>query len=179
MDGVITLAQRIREELYVFIKMLVASFTIALLFNHVVILNANVPTPSMENTIPAPSNNIAFRLAYVFAEPRRLDVVVFPAPDTGELYVKRIIGLPGDVVEIKAGKVYLNGSTEPLADSYVDHPSLDDWGPRMVPANHYFMLGDNRANSHDSRRWDNTYVPRKTIQGKIIFSYYPSFKFIK
>ena len=173
------MAKKIRDEFFNFIKLLAAAFTLALLFNHIVILNANVPTPSMINTVPAPSRNIAFRLAYVFAAPQRFDVVVFPAPDTGELYVKRIIGLPGDVVEIKSGKIFLNGSDTPLDDSFVDYPSTDDWGPHRVPESHYFMLGDNRANSHDSRRWDSTYVPQNDIMGKLIFCYSPSFKFIK
>ena len=171
--------RKVRDMLFNLGKLFASALALALLFNHVVILNAAVPTPSMVNTVPAPSQNIAFRLAYMFAEPRRYDVVVFPAPDTGELYVKRIIGLPGEVIEIKAGKVYVNGSEYPLRDDFVDYPSADDWGPRMVPANHYFVLGDNRVNSLDSRRWDNTYVPRKTIQGKLVLTYYPGFNFIK
>jgi len=178
-SGMLRLFKTLRGELLFFIKILAVGLVMAVLLNRFVIINANVPSASMLNTIKAPSRNVAFRLAYLFAEPQRLDIVVFPAPDTGELYVKRIIGLPGDTVEIRAGKVYINGANTPLDDDYVDNPSFDDWGPRIVPDGHYFMLGDNRANSLDSRRWNNTYVHRSVIQGKIIFSYYPNLQFIK
>jgi len=161
------------------IKVIFLALIFSLLFNQFVIINASVPSGSMLNTIQNPSRNIAFRLAYLFGKPERFDIVVFPAPDDGTLYVKRIIGLPGEKVEIRSGKVYINDSATPLDDSFVDNASNDNWGPRVVPENHYFMLGDNRSDSHDSRKWSNTYVNRSAILGKIIFSYYPSIKFIK
>ena len=93
--------------------------------------------------------------------------------------MKRIIGMPGDVLEIRQGKVYVNGSVEPLDDSFVDYPTFDNWGPRKIPDSHYFMMGDNRADSLDSRAWNNTYVHRSNILGEVIFSYYPRFQFIQ
>jgi len=173
------LSKKLREYIIDWCKQFIIAIVFVLFFYWFVILNANVPTGSMQNTIQTPSRNIAFRLSYLFAEPQRHDVVIFSAPDTAELYVKRIIGLPGEVVEIREGKVYINGSETALDDSFVDNPSYEDWGPRRVPELHYFVLGDNRANSHDSREWYNTYVPRADIMGKLVFSYYPRLQLIK
>ena len=175
----LSLAGNVRKNIYSFIKLIILSIVLALLINRFVIINANVPSESMLNTIGAPSRNIALRPAYLFSEPQRYDIVVFPAPDTGELYVKRIVGLPGEKIEIHDGNVYINEYATPLEDSFVEYPSFDDWGPRIIPDGHYFMLGDNRINSHDSRKWDNTYVHRSDILGKILFSYYPEFRWIE
>ena len=171
--------QNLHKSIYGWIRLVLLSIVVALLINRFVIINANVPSGSMLNTIQAPSRNIALRPAYLFSSPQRFDVVVFPAPDTGELYVKRIIGLPGEKLEIHDGNIYINDSETPLDDSFVDYPTFDDWGPRIIPDGYYFMLGDNRDSSHDSRRWDNTYVHRSNILGKVLFSYYPNFRWIK
>ena len=87
----------------------------ALLIKNFLIINADVPTGSMENTILPGDRFIGNRLAYVFGEPKRGDIVVFRYPDDeSEIYVKRVIGLPGDTIDIEDGKIYINGSTAPL-----------------------------------------------------------------
>lgn len=150
----------------------------ALAINNILIVNAKVPTGSMETTIMTGDRVIANRLAYIGNTPERFDVVVFKFPDDeSQYFVKRIIGLPGEVVEIKAGQVYINNS--PLDDSpYIRELADGDYGPFVVPATHYFMLGDNRRNSHDSKDWDNHFVAERKILGEVMFEYYPKFKIV-
>lgn len=144
--------------------------------NTFVILNADVPTGSMIPTLPEGCHFVADRRAYVNMSPERYDVIVFHAPDTGELYVKRVIGLPGETVHIRGGKVYINNETEALDDSFCKEPMKYEDKDYKVPADSYFMLGDNRNDSLDSRYWTNTYVSSDLILGKVWFMYYPEFK---
>ena len=85
---------------------------------------------------------------------------------------------PGDKVEIIDGKVYINDSETPLEDSYVPETPLGSFGPYEVPENCYFMMGDNRNNSKDSRYWTNTFVRFDQIVGKAEIRYFPSIKLL-
>ena len=117
---------------------------------------------------------VAFRLSYLFSDPERYDIIVFKAPDDeSTLYVKRIIGLPGEKVNIIDGKVFINDQEVPLEDDYIMEDMLGSFGPYTVPENSYFMLGDNRNDSQDSRYWENTFLPKENILGKVLFKYYP------
>jgi signal peptidase I len=102
----------------------------------------------------------------------RGDLVVFWFPlDRSKSYIKRVIGLPGDVVQVDNGTVFVNGERlqEPyVPDDYRDHQSLS---PVTVPAENYFVLGDHRSSSNDSRAWGT--VERKYIYGKAVFVYWP------
>jgi signal peptidase I len=106
---------------------------------------------------------------------RRGDTVVFWYPlDTTKSYIKRVVGLPGDRIRIDRGQVYVNGS--PLVEEYVAPGSRDmsTWAEGQevpVPPNDYFVLGDHRNSSSDSRAWG--YVPRDNIYGKAVFVYWP------
>ena len=114
-----------------------------------------------------------FRLAYKFSEPERGDVIIFKFPDDeSQNYVKRVIGLPNDVVQIKDGRVYVNGDEldEPYIRDYIFNDG--ETYTYIVPEDSYFMLGDNRNNSKDSRFWVNTYVKKEKIIAKVIFRYY-------
>ena len=90
--------------------------------------------------------------------------------------MKRIIGLPGDTVDIIDGKVYING--ELLVEDYIKETMVGSFGSYDVPEGSYFMLGDNRNNSNDSRYWYNTYLDRDDILGKVVFKYYPRVGFL-
>lgn len=163
-------------------KSLVFAVVAAFAINNVLIVNAKVPSGSMEKTIMTGDRVIANRLAYLNSQPERFDVVVFRFPDDESLnYVKRVIGLPGEIVEIKDGKVFINNS--PLDDmQYVNYDGgapYGDFGPVVVPDYCYFMLGDNRNDSHDSRTWDNHFVLEHKILGKVMFQYFPSVHGIK
>lgn len=145
-----------------------------------VIINANIPSGSMENTIMTNDKLIALRTSYWFNDPERGDIIIFKYPDNEEeWYIKRVIALPGETVEVRGGKVYINQSKTPLDEPYIKEEPVDDFGPYTVPKNGYFVMGDNRNNSNDAREWDTHYVSRDEVLGKAWFRYYPSFKWIK
>jgi signal peptidase I len=132
----------------------------------------------MENTIMTRDRVVAFRLSYLFDKPERFDIIVFPAPDKPEtLFVKRIIGLPGEAVTIVDGAVYIDG--ERLDDSAFVRDaevSVQNLGPFHVPESSYFVMGDNRNNSSDSREWLDPFVYRDNILGRVIFRYFRGFR---
>ncbi len=169
-----TKSQKIKKELIDIIKTIVIAIIVAFIITNFIIVNAIVPTGSMKNTIMPNDRLIAFRLSYLFSSPERGDIIVFRAPDDEEmLYVKRIIGMPGETINIIDGKVYINDSEQPLDDEYIMEEMLGSFGPYTVPEDSYFMLGDNRNDSQDSRYWENTFLPKDNILGKAIFKYYP------
>lgn len=165
-----------KKEIISWIQIIVAAVVIALFLNNVIIANSRVPTGSMENTIMTKSRVIGSRLAYLNSDPERGDVVIFKFPDDPEqkiYYVKRVIGLPGETVNVVDGKVYINDSDTPLDEPYLPEPMEGSYGPYTVPEGCYFMMGDNRNNSLDARFWKNQFVPKKRIMAKVLFSYYP------
>ena len=179
------------REIFSWIFTIGGAILLALFITTFIIVNAVVPTESMENTIEAGDRLVAFRLSYAFSEPERYDIVVFKYPDDEDiLFIKRIIGLPGEKVTIKKDldnktKVYINDSEVPLDDSFIKEPmqllgqrSLNEKLEYTVPADSYFMLGDNRNNSKDSRFWENTFVKKDKILGKALFKYFPSIEWI-
>ena len=177
MDENISLKTELWRDALGWAKTILFAVVFALLFNTFVIVNASVPTGSMEGTIRVSDRIVAFRLSYLFSTPNRFDIIVFRGPDdTSILYVKRIVGLPGDEVNIRDGRVYINDSTEALRYDFVQGAIFGNFGPYIVPEGHYFVLGDNRGNSVDSRHWNNTFVDRNEILGRVIFRYWPGFQ---
>ncbi len=169
------------KEIFSWISIIVVAAVIALVLNLFIIANSRVPSASMENTIMTGDRVVGFRLTYLFQEPKRGDVIIFKFPDDESLYyVKRIIGEPGDVVDIKDGKVYLNNSETPLEEDYIKEPMIPEAPMHFeVPEDSYFCMGDNRNNSADSRRWVHPFVHKDKIIAKVIFRYFPGFKMIK
>jgi signal peptidase I len=104
-------------------------------------------------------------------ELKRGEIVIFLYPhDTSKSYIKRIIGLPGETIEMRDGKVLINNNS--IEEPYLDPQNLshDTTEPRPIPAGHYFVMGDNRRNSSDSRYWGT--VPKELIYGKLIGRYW-------
>ncbi len=162
---------------------IVIALVIAILLKSFVFANAVVPTGSMLNTIQEGDRIIASRLEYKDKDPERYDIIIFRFPDAvaaGDnktFFVKRIIGLPGEKVEIINGLVYVthtDGQKEKLRDDFVTTETPTGYyGPFEVPENSYFCLGDNRNHSEDSRFWENKYVDKELIVGKVKFRYFP------
>lgn len=132
-----------------------------------------VDGPSMLPTLEHGQRLLVDRITYRFQEPRRGDVVVFRYPfNPREHFIKRIIGIPGDEVRIVMGTVYVNGVA--LNESYVNGRMLPrNFGPVIVEEETYFVLGDNRNNSEDSRDRRVGLVPRKNLVGRAIWRYWP------
>ena len=163
------------KEIFEWVKIIVSAALIAFVLNTFIIANSEVPSGSMENTIMTGDRVIGSRLSYRFEDPKRGDIAIFRFPDNEKIYyVKRIIGLPGETVDIGDGKVYINGSDEPLDEPYIREPMMPEAPMHFeVPENSYFMMGDNRNYSMDARRWENTYVKREKIIAKVLFRYFP------
>lgn len=173
---------KLREVIDFLLPILIA-VAVALVLKYCVIANAVVPTGSMLNTIQEGDRVIASRLAYVKDDPQRYDIVIFKYPDDEkQYYVKRIVGLPGETVEVVNGVVYVtktDGKTVQLDDSFVTKETpTGNYGPYTVPTDSYFMMGDNRNHSEDSRFWQNKFVKKNKIVGKVEFRYYPKFSTI-
>lgn len=139
-----------------------------------VVINARIPTSSMEETVSVNDRLFGNRLAYIKDDPERYDIIIFKCPDDeSKLYIKRIIGLPGETLEIIDGKVYVNGASEPLRDDFCPETPTGSFGPYVIPEDCYFMMGDNRNHSLDARFWENTYLHRDKILGKAGLRYWP------
>ena len=162
------------EELWEYIKMIIFVVVVVFIVNNVLLINAKIPSESMEDTIMTGDRIFGNRLAYINKDPQRFDIVIFKYPDDEtQLFIKRVIGLPGETVEIRDGKVYIDGAETPLDDSFTPEPPQGNWGPEVVPEGSYFMLGDNRNRSKDSRFWTNTFVKKEKILGKAVLRYFP------
>ena len=164
-----------KKELLEWVKIIVSAALIAFVLNTFIIANSEVPSGSMENTIMTGDRVIGSRLSYHFSDPKRGDIAIFRFPDDESIYyVKRIIGLPGETVDIIDGKVYIDGSDTPLDEPYIREPMIPEAPMHFeVPEGCYFMMGDNRNYSMDARRWENTYVKREKIIAKVLFRYFP------
>ncbi len=157
----------------------------AILIKNYVIINANIPSGSMENTIQIGDDIFGFRLAYTFSDPKRGDIVIFNAPDSpSEKYIKRVIGLPGETVTIEDGQVYIDG--EALEEDYLksNQSGEDPWtvnaGPYefKVPQDSYLLLGETTEMAHQTQESGSTHMCLRTIYlQKAIFRYYPFNRF--
>ena len=128
-----------------------------------------VENVSMETTFTEGELVMVNKLNYKFSEPRRGDVVIFHAPtEPGKDYIKRLIGLPGDHIEIKDSQLYING--EAVEEPWL-HEAIEYEGEWDVPEGQYFVLGDNRNHSSDSHVWGC--VPRENLIGNAFFRYWP------
>jgi len=163
------------KKILEWVKPIIFAVVIAFVINSFIIVNAIIPTASMEPTILVNDRVIALRMSYLFSEPERGDIVIFDSNYEDKLLVKRIIGLPGDLIEIVDSKVKINGA---FIDDYSDIAIIGDFGPYEVPEESYFMLGDNRNRSKDSRYWDNPYVEKSLIKGKVWIKYFPSLEYL-
>lgn len=147
-----------------------AAFVLALLIQQFLVKPFGIPSESMEPTLLKGDRVLVNRLAYRFGEPQRGDIVVFRPPLGEEDYIKRIVAVGGDTVEVRSGKLYLNGVAQD--ESYLkEQHVLGRYEELLVPEGSYFMMGDNRNNSGDSRVFGP--VEKGAILGKAFLLYWP------
>ncbi|NJN59551.1 MAG: signal peptidase I, partial [Leptolyngbyaceae cyanobacterium SL_5_9] len=136
-----------------------------------------IPSESMLPTLEVNDRLIVEKISYRFNDPQRGDIVVFwpterlkqENPSLKDAFIKRVIGLPGETLEVQGGRVYVNG--QPLRENYIAAEPEYQWGPEVVPEDSYLVLGDNRNNSYDSHFWG--YVPRENIIGRAAVRFWP------
>jgi signal peptidase I len=167
----IGLAQ-VKEEVVAWVKTLASAAVYAVLIVTFGFQVARVEGQSMAPTLEDQDRLVVNKLVYRIADPRRGDIVMLYYPLNPEKsFVKRVIAEEGDTVRIVDGRVYVNDI--PLKDDYVasEYRSHDDWGPQVIPEGYYFVMGDHRNNSSDSRHWGM--VPKKYIIGKVQIRWWP------
>jgi len=200
-----------RRWAWEWVKSIAVALVIWLFLRTLLVEAFRIPSSSMEHTLLVGDFLFVNKALYgaevplvhahlpAFREPHRLDIVVFDSKtQEGVKVVKRLIGMPGDTLEMKSAVLYRNGGAQ--AESYIEHvdsladpadpemrawqvayllpevdrasyhPSRDNWGPLVVPPGQYFVMGDNRDNSYDSRYWG--FVDRRVIRGRPLFVYY-------
>lgn len=133
-----------------------------------------IPSGSMLPTIQEGDRVLVNKVVYHLREPKRGEIIVFQAPvmmpDSADDFIKRVIGLPGDTIEIKEGKVFVNGS--PLEEDYIAEKPDYAFGPVKVPEDALFVMGDNRNSSYDSHLW-STWLRLDKVKGKAFVRYWP------
>ncbi len=135
-----------------------------------------IPSGSMEPTLETNDRLIVDKISYHFTNPNRGDIVVFTPPQavtekehSNDPFIKRVIGLPGEKIEIKGGRVYVNNL--PLKENYIAAQPDYTWGSQIVPANSYLVLGDNRNKSYDGHIWG--FVDSDRLIGKAAVRFWP------
>jgi signal peptidase I len=169
--------QRLSEFFLDILEVVVFAIAIFLFIYLLVLQPHKIKGTSMEPNFPDGEFLLTDKLTYRFREPKRGDVIVFEAPRSqDEEFIKRIIGLPGDRVSVMAGAVYINGQM--LSEKYLPNATTTPPGAFLqegeevsVPPEHFFVLGDNRNASSDSRSWG--FISKEEIQGKAWIVYWP------
>jgi len=167
-----TLLSRLAQEFVAWFKTLASAAVYATLIVTFGFQVARVEGLSMAPTLADQDRLIVNKLLYRLAAPRRSDIVMLYYPvDPDKSFVKRVIGEEGDTVRIDNGRVFVNDV--PVRDEYVppDFRSYEDYGPQIVPEGYYFVMGDHRNNSSDSRHWGM--VPKRYIIGKVQLRWWP------
>jgi signal peptidase I len=171
MSGGIRLAQ-VQEELVAWVKTILSAAVYAVLIVTFGFQVARVEGQSMAPTLEDQDRLIVNKLVYRLGAPRRGDIVMLYYPiNPDKSFVKRVIAEERDTVRIIDGRVYVNDV--PMQDDYVpaEYRSHDDWGPQVIPDGYYFVMGDHRNNSSDSRHWGM--VPKRYIIGKVQLRWWP------
>ena len=162
-----------KEEAWEWIKSLVIAFVLAMFIRTFFFQAFKIPSSSMHPTLQVGDHLIANKLVYRFRDPGLGEIVIFKFPDnTRRDFVKRLIGRPEEKIRIAGGKIYIDGKETTNSRVTSRYYFNDEGMPEIkVPVGSYFVLGDNSANSYDSRYWG--FVPRKDFLGEALFIYWP------
>lgn len=148
-----------------------------LLYSGKLLKTGYIDSGSMENTLKIGDSIVFLTTFYDFFEPKRGDIVIFIFPRDNVVATKRIVGMPEELLEIKDGLVYIDGVL--LEEDYVSSAIIDETknSSYYVPDGEYFLMGDNRLISDDSRYWEYPFLKEEELMGKVFFKYgsYPSF----
>ncbi|MBS0018158.1 MAG: signal peptidase I [Arthrospira sp. SH-MAG29] len=164
---------KFRENLVI----LAVALSLSLLIRIFVAEPRYIPSDSMFPTLEIGDRLVVEKVLYRFIAPKFGDIIVFTPPGQlrvqgytkDQAFIKRIIGEPGQLVEIRDGKVYLDDN--PIAEEYIAEPPEYDWGPDLVPDQQYFVMGDNRNDSNDSHIWG--FLPQQNIIGRAAWRFWP------
>lgn len=155
------------------ISTIVIAFILAMILRTFVVEGRIIPSGSMMPTLQLQDRVMVNKFIYRFKEPQRGDIVVFDPPEalhSKDDYIKRIIGLPGETIEMKDGNVYIDGRA--LNEPYLLEPVNYEFGPVTVPEDSLLVLGDNRNISFDSHMW-NAWLTQDRLKGKAFMIYWP------
>ena len=156
-----------------FLIILLVSFVLVFGFVRPFVVEAFwIPSASMVPTLKYGDRVLVNKFIYRFTEPQRGDIIVFKSVEgDGQDLIKRVVGVPGDEIAVRGGKLFVNG--EPQKEPYVNkkYPDRSFYAPTTVPKDHVFAMGDNRANSQDSRIFGP--VPEKNIEGEAFLRFWP------
>lgn len=167
------MSKEFKEFIKEMISIVVIAFILAMILRTFVIEGRIIPSGSMLPTLQLQDRVMVNKFIYYFKEPQRGDVIVFNPPEilhSKDPFIKRVIGLPGETVQVKNGKVYINGQA--LAEPYLAEPMNYEYGPVTVPKGCLFVMGDNRNHSFDSHMW-NAWLTRDRVMGKAFVIYWP------
>lgn len=166
------MSENIKAEILSWIKLIVTAFIIAYVLKTFIFQIAYVKGPSMQPTLYQGQVLIVSKISYRVGEPKRGEIVVINDKLENKDLIKRVIGLPGETIEIKDGSVYIDGNL--LSPDYTDIPTYENGFKKAKASdNQYFVLGDNRTESRDSRSDTLGFVKEKNIIGKAVFRIWP------
>jgi len=149
---------------------------LALIIVTFIVQTFGIPTGSMIPTLNIGNHLMVNKFIYYFKKPERGDIIVFVYPvNPKKDFIKRLVGLPGETIQIKDGSVFINGeelkASQAIAERHYYNEGMYGEGLIKIPDNTYFVMGDNTKNSKDSRFWG--FVPKKNLLGKAFFVYWP------
>lgn len=168
---------RLNHWLFDWTETIVVALVLALIIRAFFLQVFWIPSGSMEPTFDINDRIVVNKVAYFFRPPKRLEVIVFrqvaPADVPKKDLIKRLVGLPGETLELKNGVIHINGS--PIGEKHTLNQDFANFGPVKIPADSFFVMGDNRPASADSRYWG--FLPRKNIIGPAFLRIWPLTKF--
>ena len=153
------------------------ALSLALLIRTFIAEPRYIPSDSMLPTLHTGDRLVVEKVSYHFHPPTTGDIIVFQPPAElqrrgylqDQAFIKRVIAVPGEIINVERGKVYING--QPLSENYIAEPANQPFPPVKVPADEFFVMGDNRNDSNDSRYWG--FLPRQNIIGRAVFRFWP------